>query len=172
MKNRAILLGLTAAAFAGCATTEKKTTVAAPAVAALKPAAPVTGTQMDQANVEKVRFSESLKAYPVNRYVDPNDPNVMHEGHVLYRRENTGAWNLNPNAPTVVPLGPALAVADGAKQPNPLPAELEQKMAEQNQLMASLIEQNESLAKELARLNKEVSDMRQRSAVAAVDPKQ
>ena len=172
MKNSAMLLGLAAAVFAGCATTEKKTTVAAPAVTAVKPAAPVAGTQMDQANVEKVRFSESLKAYPVNRYVDPNDPNVMHEGHVLYRRENTGGWNLNPNAPTVVPLGPALAVADGAKQPNPLPAELEQKMAEQNQLMASLIEQNESLAKELARLNKEVSDMRQRSAVAAVDAKQ
>ena len=172
MKNSAILLGLAAAAFAGCATTEKKTTVAASAVATVKPAAPVAGTQMDQANVEKVRFSESLKAYPVNRYVDPNDPNVMHEGHVLYRRENTGGWNLNPNAPTVVPLGPALAVADGAKQPSPLPAELEQKMAEQNQLMASLIEQNESLAKELARLNKEVSDMRQRSAVASVDAKQ
>jgi len=66
---------------------------------------------------------------------------------------------------------PVLAVADGARQPNPLPAELEQKIAEQNQLMASLIEQNDSLSKELARLNKEIGDMRQRGAFAATEEK-
>jgi hypothetical protein len=67
---------------------------------------------------------------------------------------------LNPNAPTVVPLGPVLAVADPAKVPNPLPAELEQRIAEQNQLMASLIEQNEALAAQLAKLNQDLADLR------------
>jgi len=118
-----------------------------------------------------VHYSEALKAYPINRYVDPNNPNVMHEGHVVYRREAAGGWNLNPNAPTVVPLGPVLAVADGAKQTNPLPAELEQRMAEKNQLMASLIEQNESLSKELVQLTKEVGELRQRGAFAATEEK-
>lgn len=167
MRNRAWLMCATAVLTGGCATTENKTAAARPPPATVPEVAPIAGTQMDQANMEKVRHSDSLKAYPVNRYVDPNDPNVMHEGHVIYRREQSGGWNLNPNAPTVVPLGPALAVADGARQPNPLPAELEQRMAEQNQLMASLIEQNESLSKELARLNKEISDMRQRGVLAA-----
>ncbi|PTY02035.1 hypothetical protein DB347_25090 [Opitutaceae bacterium EW11] len=146
-----------------------------PAVAKSQPTpplAPIAGTQLDQKNTEDVRYSDALKAYPVNRYVDPNDPNVMHEGHVVYRRESSAAWNLNPNAPTVVPLGPALAVADPAKQPNPLPAELEQKMAEQNQLMASLIEQNESLAKQLAKLNGEIAEMRaKQSSFAATEEK-
>ena len=75
----------------------------------------------------------------------------MHEAHVVYRKEAGASWNLNPNAPTVVPLGPLLAVADPAKTPAPLPAELEQKMAEQkNQLsLASLVEQNEALAKRI-----------------------
>lgn len=176
MKNRVSLIAVAVVLCGGCASIDKPSTPnAATAVAAEKtvtpPAAPVAGTQMDQKNTENVRYGDSLKAYPINRYVDPNDPNVMHEGHVVYRREASGAWNLNPNAPTVVPLGPTLAVADAARQPNPLPAELEQKMAEQNQLMASLIEQNESLSKELARMNKEIADLRQRGALATNEEK-
>jgi hypothetical protein len=151
---------------AGCETMQRKTAVAsmplpppsAPAVAV----APVSGTDLDQTNVEKVRVSETLKSYPVGRYVDPTDANVMHEAHVVYRKEAGASWNLNPNAPTVVPLGPVLAVADPAKTPGPLPAELEQKIAQQNQLVASLIEQNEALGKELAKLNQEVAGMRQK----------
>lgn len=172
MNNRAWLIGAAMALAGGCASTETKTAAARPAPAPVPKVAPVAGTQMDQANVEKVRHSDSLKAYPVNRYVDPNDPNVMHEGHVIYRREQAAGWNLNPNAPTVVPLGPTLAVADGARHPHPLPAELEQKMAEQNQLMATLIEQNESLTKELTRLNKEIADMHQRGSLATTEGRQ
>lgn len=166
MKNRIWLVFATALLAGGCATVEKKTAVTSPP--ATPPPAPVAATPSvpgEQKAAENVRHAEALKAYPVNRYVDPNDPNVMHEGHVIYRREVGSGWNLTPTAPTVVQLGPALAVtADGAKQPNPLPAELEQRIAEQNQLMASLIEQNESLAKELARLNREVATIRQKEA--------
>ena len=153
--------------FAGCESVEKTAAGAPPPVSPPPPtAAPVAGTDLDQANVEKVRASETLKSYPVGRYVDPKDPDVMHEAHVVYRKEAGASWNLNPNAPTVVPLGPVLAVADPAKIPNPLPAELEQKIAEQNQLMASLIEQNEALAKELARINKELADRREKEPAA------
>ena len=144
---------------AGCASTKKKPSVAPP-----PPVAPVAGTDLDQHNVEKVRTGETLKAYPVGRFVDPKDPNVMHESHVVYRKEAGASWNLSPNAPTVVPLGPVLAVADPAVQPNPLPAELEQKVAEQNQLMASLVEQNEALVTELAKLGKEITELRSRAA--------
>lgn len=153
----------------GCSTVEKKTAAVSPPASPRPVVAPVAGTQLEQQGAEQVRHGEALKAYPINRYIDPNDPNVMHEGHVVYRREASAGWNLNPNAPTVVPLGPALAVAEGARTPNPLPAELEQKIAEQNQLMATLIEQNESLSKELGRLNKEIGDMRQRGALAATE---
>lgn len=171
MKNRIWILSAALSFAAGCSSVTEKPAAVAAVQAQPKPVPAVAGTQLDQRNTEQVRHSEALKAYPINRYVDPNDPNVMHEGHVVYRREASGGWNLSPNAPTVVPLGPALAVADGAKQPNPLPAELEQRIAEQNQLMASLIEQNESLSKELARLNKEIGDMKQRGAFAAAEDK-
>lgn len=142
---------------AGCATTKKTTAVPPP-----PSPVPVAGTDLDQTNLEKVRTGETLKAYPIGRYADPNDPNVMHESHVVYRKEAGASWNLTPNAPTVVPLGPVLAVSDPSIQPDPLPAELEQKMAEQNQLMAALIEQNEALAAELAKLNQDIVDLRRK----------
>lgn len=161
MRINALLLCAAVLLCVGCETMQKKTVVA-PAPPPAPTVAPVSGTDLDQTNVEKVRVGETLKSYPVGRYVDPTDSNVMHEAHVVYRKEAGASWNLNPNAPTVVPLGPVLAVADPAKTPNPLPAELEQKMAEQNQLVASLIEQNEALAKELAKLNQEVAALRQK----------
>jgi len=158
MRTKLLLL-VPALALAGCQALMTKQTATAPPPIESAPA-PVAGTDLDQNNSEKVRMSESLKAYPVGRLVDPNDPNLMHEAHTVYRREAGANWNLNPNAPTVVPLGPVLAVADPAKTPGLLPAELEQKIAEQNQLMASLIEQNEALSGQLAKLTKDVAEMR------------
>ena len=159
MKIKLLLL-MPALALAGCETLTKQVAKAPPPPAIEPAPAPVAGTDLDQNNTEKVRVSESLKAYPVGRLVDPNEPNVMHEAHTVYRREAGSNWNLNPNARTVVPLGPVLAVADPAKTPNPLPAELEQKIAEQNQLMASLIEQNEALSAQLAKLSKDMAEIR------------
>jgi hypothetical protein len=159
MKTSALLI-LSTLAFAGCQVFDPHVAKAPPAPHVEAAPAPVAGTELDQNNVENVRVGEALKAYPTGRYVDPNDPNVMHEAHTIYRREAGPDWNLNPNAPTVVPLGPVLAVADPAKEPAPLPAELEQKMAEQNQLMASLIEQNEALSAQLAKLTKEMAEIR------------
>jgi hypothetical protein len=153
MKTKIILL-VAIVALSGCHTVKTPPPLPPP-----EPA-PVAGTELDQNNMENVRVGESLKAYPVGRLVDPNDPNIMDEAHTIYRREAGADWNLNPNAPTVVPLGPVLAVADPAKVPNPLPAELEQRIAEQNQLMASLIEQNEALAAQLAKLNQDLADLR------------
>ena len=159
----AMLLGALLA-FAGCQLPPKTVvTVASPP---LEPAAaPFTTAELDPRKIENVRVGETLKAYPTGRYVDPNDPNVMHEAHTIYRREAGPNWNLNPNAPTVVPLGPVLAIADPAKMPHPLPAELEQKIGEQNRLMAALIEQNEALAAELAKLNRDMAELRAKPAV-------
>jgi len=165
MKVHALVLCAAVALCAGCETMQRKTAVASAPLPPPAPAvAPVSGTDLDQTNVEKVRVGETLKSYPVGRYIDPTDANVMHEAHVVYRKEAGASWNLNPNAPTVVPLGPVMALADPAKTPGPLPAELEQKMAEQNQLVASLIEQNEALTKELAKIGREIAELRQGAA--------
>lgn len=172
IRTSALILSAVAVLGAGCETMPRKSAaLATPVLPSAPVVTPVAGTDLDQSNVEKVRVSETLKSYPVGRYLDPADPNVMHEAHVVYRKEAGASWNLNPNAPTVVPLGPVLAVADPARTPNPLPAELEQKMAQQNQLVASLIEQNDALAKELTKLGKELAVLRQPDSAKREDKK-
>ena len=164
-----VLLNLAVGLSAGCDTLPEKSVTAGFAPPPTPAATTVSGTDLDQSNTEKVRVGETLKSYPVGRYVDPQDSNVMHEAHVVYRKEAGSSWNLNPNAPTVIPLGPVLAVADPAKTPSPLPAELERKMAEQNQLVASLIEQNEALSAKLAKFAKDMADMRAKRSTAGVE---
>jgi hypothetical protein len=149
--------------FGGCSSKRR----ADPVIQAIA-ASPVSGTELDPANTEKLRHGETLRAYPINRYIDPRDPGLMHEAHLVYRKENPAAWNLAPHAPTVVPLGPVLALADPAEKSQLLPAEIKQKMAAQNRLMAALIEQNETLTARLSELGREIAALR-RSAPSAPD---
>jgi hypothetical protein len=100
-----------------------------------------------------VRTPEQLKAYPVGRYEDPDDPDVMHEGHTIYRSETSSDWNTDPNEPTSLPLGPGeMATADPAQQHTALTAELEQRLKQENQLLQTTYEQNERLAQEIQTL--------------------
>jgi hypothetical protein len=100
-----------------------------------------------------VRTPEQLKAYPVGRYEDPNDPDVMHEGHTVYRAETSPDWNTDPNEPTSLPLGPGeMATADPSQQHTALTAELEQRLKQEDQLLQTTYEQNERLAQEIGKL--------------------
>lgn len=121
----------------------------------------VPGTGVDGDNQESVRHTEQLKAYPVGRYQDPDDPNVMHEAHTVYRTEETSRWNLSPNAPTAVPLGPTVAVADAAKQTALLSGELEQKIQQQNQLLQTTYEQNSRMDEEIKKMQTENNEAHQ-----------
>ena len=40
----------------------------------------------------KLRQSETVKVYGMNRYVDTADSRVMHERHAVYRLEQQPAW--------------------------------------------------------------------------------
>jgi len=125
----------------------------------------VAGTALDPEDTENIRYGEALKAYPVGRYEDPDNPYVVHEAHTIYRAEEPPRWNLNPNTPTAVPLGPTVAVADPAKQTAVLSGELEQKVAQQNQLLQATAEQNDRLSQEIERMKTE-ADQAQAAAAA------
>jgi hypothetical protein len=43
-----------------------------------------------------VRYPEIVRAYHFGRYVDPNDDQVMHEQHTVFRVEENARWNLHP----------------------------------------------------------------------------
>src|ERR1700759_2496754 len=110
----------------------------------------------DTSDPASIRTPEKLKAYPVGRYEDPSDPDVMHEGHTVYRAESSPDWNTDPNEPTSLPLGPGeMAVADPAQQHTALTAELEQRLKQEDQLLQTTYEQNERLAQEIRKLEEQ-----------------
>jgi len=55
---------------------------------------PSPGRDLSRAESGGVRFPEKIKAYPLGRYADPNNRDVMHEAHTIYRVEATPKWNL------------------------------------------------------------------------------
>ena len=110
----------------------------------------------DVSDPASIRTPEQVKAYPVGRYEDPDDPDVMHEGHTIYRAESSPEWDADPNEPTSLPLGPGeLAVADPAQEHTALTAELEQRLKQEDQLLQTTYEQNERLAQEITALQAE-----------------
>jgi hypothetical protein len=59
-----------------------------------------------------------VKVYTLNRAVDPADANLMHEEHVVYRRETSPQWRLNAAVEQKILVGPR--VTDGRQQLTPL----------------------------------------------------
>ena len=108
----------------------------------------VPSTSLAANNLPKVRTPETVKAYPLGRYTDPNFPEEMHERHTLYRREQSAEWNYRPSKPYALPLGPVIA------QSNPSPSnyartDAEQINAQQKAYAEALLEQNVALKSEL-----------------------
>lgn len=102
----------------------------------------------------KVRTEETVKAYPVGRYTDPNYPDEMHERHTLYRREDSADWNYLPDAPYALPLGPT--VANSAPSPSYyVNADNEQMNAQQKAYAEALMEQNRAMKKRIESMQQE-----------------
>ena len=122
----------------------------------------VSGTELDPYAMHKVRTPEAIHGYYLGPYTDPQDSGIRHDGHRITRVERPAQWNLSPGAPTAVPLGPVIAVADPAKQTAPLSAELEIKIAQANTLIAALIKQNDELQAELKQKDVKIEALAER----------
>ena len=59
-----------------------------------------------------------IKVYVLNRAVDPADPELMHEEHVVYRRESAPRWRLDAPAEQKILVGPK--ITDGRQDLQPL----------------------------------------------------
>jgi hypothetical protein len=108
-------------------------------------------------NSEAVRYGENLKAYPVGRYVDPNNQLVMHEAHTVYRVETTAKWNLHPNTPVYVPGGPVVQIVDPARKEPPLTSEVVAEVSKQKNATQAVIEQGTRMNQVLGQLAQSVA---------------
>src|SRR5437868_13893424 len=74
--------------------------------------------------VAQLRQRETVKAYGINRYVDPADSRVMHERHAVYRLEQQPTWvTRSPGNQNEVILGPVVGLRKPEYVPEPLPGE-------------------------------------------------
>ena len=122
-------------------------------LAVLNMSRPVPGTTLPGDDIESVRYSENIKAYNVGRYVDPNNALVMHERHVLYRVETTAKWNLHPNEPATVALGPAVQIIDPARKDGPTTAEVIAEVNRQKAATQTVIDQGKRLNNTLTQIS-------------------
>ena len=127
-----------------------------PVVVKMPPA--VSGNTLTTADMESVRYSENMKAYPVGRYVDPNDGLVMHEAHTIYRVETTAKWNLHPDvypyAPGNLPGGPVVGIIDPAHSDSPVTPEVVAEIERQKLATQALLAQGQRMNMALNQLSK------------------
>ena len=144
MKSRSLLLLLVAACLSACAS-QKVTDVpsAAPVVA---------DTVLDPTNQENVRNSSVIQTLSVGPTQDPTNPNIREDAHNIERVVEPESWNLHPNVPTAINMGPIVAVTDPNRQAEPMTPELIQKIQQENQLLKVTAEQNDAMAAKIAEL--------------------
>jgi hypothetical protein len=127
-----------------------------PVVVKMPPA--VSGDTLTTADMESVRYGENMKAYPVGRYVDPNDGLVMHEAHTIYRVETTAKWNLHPDvypyAPGNLPGGPVVGIIDPAHSDSPVTPEVVAEIERQKIATQELLAQGQRMNLALNQLSK------------------
>ena len=81
-----------------------------------------------------VRSSESVKVYGINRYVDPNDPRILHERHAIYRLEEQPSWvTRSRSSHDQVLLGPLIGLKRPEYTPEALPGETARDLAKAKQ---------------------------------------
>jgi hypothetical protein len=147
-----VFISISVIALIGCST-KKPVVVQMPHV--------VPGTAISAENLESIRYGENLKAYPIGRYVDPNNQLVMHESHTVYRVETTAKWNLHPNSPVSVPSGPVVQIIDPARKDSPVTPEIIAEINRQKDATKALITQGSRMNRELMQLSTNVSAARQ-----------
>jgi len=91
-------------------------------------------------STENVRTGEIVKAYPIARWIDPANKNLMHERSVIYRLERSSSWRLKtpPGTEDATLLGPVAGVRKPYYAPAPTAAELSRELQKQRAVSATL----------------------------------
>ena len=119
-----------------------------------------------------VQIPGTIKAYPVARYVDPSNPRIMHERHVIYRREEDEHWRLASNARQQILIGNLVSDSRQERHAAPYAQELpnllrknQQEAQALNATMQSQMQQNDALVESIRNLGKGMQSLNDRLGV-------
>jgi len=93
----------------------------------------------------RVRYPEIVMDYHVARYVDPNNPLLLHEAHTLYRVEGLAAWNLHSASGDFVLPGNLASPTNAVFVPPPIDDAVIAQLNQQHAITRTLFQQAETL---------------------------
>jgi hypothetical protein len=94
---------------------------------------------------ERVRYPEIVMDYHVARYIDPNQPLLLHEAHTVYRVEGLATWNLHSASGEFVLPGSLVAPTNAAFVPPPINDAVIAEFNQQHAITRTMLRQAESL---------------------------
>jgi len=124
------------------------------------PTAPVAAVQpvlLPPEQGTNVWLPDQIAPYTIGRYRDPRDPNVLHEAHTLYRREQTSRPNLSPPAALALPAPGSPSVEASTRV---LRDALTAELNEQRVTSGILVTQVQSVEELLRQLNTRTQEFR------------
>lgn len=138
---KSLLPILLSVALAGCATSRRSGSTRLRAT---------PDTILPASRVAAVRFPELVKAYPIGRYVEPNNRRVMHEAHTIYRVESDSRWNLRQGVPGAVGAGPVQKVSDTTRSDRLERDDLFVELSRQKQATQAVMEGGRNVSEKLS----------------------
>jgi hypothetical protein len=109
--------------------------------------------------IEALRYAEIVRDYHVGRYVDPNQSDVMHEQHSMYRVEEHTRWNLNSATPSPAGVSPLNAPPDSAFSPAPTNDVILAEINRQREATERVMSETFRLARSYDELQKVIKEM-------------
>jgi len=110
--------------------------------------------------VTSVRHPEVVRAYHLGRRVDSRQPDLMHEGHPIYRVEAHSSWNLKPGLPTAIEVSPLNPPPSVAYAPPPTNDVVLAELKRQKDATERVMWEAHQLAKSYDELQKVLHDVR------------
>jgi hypothetical protein len=111
-----------------------------------------------------VWLPDQVAPYTVGRYTDLRDPNVLHEAHTLYRREQTSRPNFTPPAALALPpAGSSSASNATVMLRDALTAELNEQRV-RSQVLVSQVQSVEQVLRNLSSRTQEMQEAVRESA--------
>lgn len=114
-------------------------------------------------NEAHVLLPATVKAYAINRYVDPADPRIMHERHVLYRMEEDPHWKLAVNSKRQVLIGNIYSDSKLNYNPALMNKELALELQRQRLINAGLTSQSGMLIETGIHLSEQCNILKQQN---------